>query len=89
MIRLLRDDGAIVYFNGREVARSNMPSGTVSNSTLATSTVNSPEEDFYYGYSVPAATLAEGSNVIAVEIHQASLTSSDASFDLELVGHKP
>ena len=26
LIRLLRDDGAVVYLNGREVFRSNMPS---------------------------------------------------------------
>src|SRR5687767_2448143 len=27
VVRLLRDDGAVVYLNGAEVARSNMPAG--------------------------------------------------------------
>jgi hypothetical protein len=29
-LRLLRDDGAVVYINGREVLRSNMPDGPVT-----------------------------------------------------------
>ena len=37
-LRLLRDDGAVVYVNGIEVARSNMPAGAVNASTLASST---------------------------------------------------
>jgi hypothetical protein len=35
VLRLRRDDGAVVYLNGVEVARSNMPSGTVAYRTLA------------------------------------------------------
>jgi hypothetical protein len=88
-IRLLRDDGAVVYFNGSEVVRSNMPGGTVTSSTFASAAVSAAEEDTFYTYVVPAATLAEGANVIAVEVHQSSLGSSDVSFDLELIGHKP
>src|SRR5687768_5175391 len=33
--RLVRDDGAVIYLNGIEVARSNMPTGTVTASTVA------------------------------------------------------
>lgn len=88
-VRLLRDDGALVYFNGREVARTNMPSGTVSSTTFASTAISGADEDTFYTYTVSAAMLAEGSNVIAVEVHQANSTSTDLSFDLELVGHKP
>src|SRR6185369_4723161 len=38
-LKLLRDDGAVVYVNGTEVYRSNMPGGTISYTTLAASTV--------------------------------------------------
>ncbi len=38
-LRLLRDDGAIVYLNGIEVARSNMPEGKVFFDTCAWSGV--------------------------------------------------
>src|SRR5439155_23953878 len=38
-LRLLRDDGAVVYLNGTEVYRNNMPSGTIAYTTLASTTV--------------------------------------------------
>jgi hypothetical protein len=88
-IKLLRDDGAIVYLNGSEVVRSNMPSGSITNTTFASTTVNDPEEDTFYTFVIPAASLREGSNTIAVEVHQSTSTSSDISFDLELTGHRP
>ena len=37
--RLLRNDGAVVYLNGVEVLRDNMPAGPVSYVTLATAPV--------------------------------------------------
>ena len=36
-LRLLRDDGAVVYLNGTEVVRSNMPTGTIAYTTRASS----------------------------------------------------
>ena len=35
----MRDDGAVVYLNGTEVFRSNMPTGTITYTTLASTTV--------------------------------------------------
>ncbi len=81
---ILRDDGAIVYINGSEVARSNMPSGSVSHNTLASSTVSSSDESTFFPFELSTNTLVNGSNVIAVEIHQRSTTSSDMGFDLTL-----
>ncbi len=84
-INLLRDDGAIVYLNGEEVVRSNMPIGTISNSTLASSAVSGNDEETYLVYNIDALNLIEGVNTIAVEVHQSSSNSSDLSFDLELI----
>ncbi len=84
-VRLLRDDGAVVYLNGIEVHRSNMPSGTVTSSTLASVAVGGADESTFYE-SIVAANLLPGVNVLAVEVHQSDATSSDLSFDLELVG---
>src|SRR5262249_12414866 len=39
--------------------------------------------------SGPASPLRSGTNLLAVEIHQANVTSSDISFDLELNGSQP
>ena len=40
----------------------------------------------YTVFEVDTALLAVGSNVLAAEIHQSSLDSSDLGFDLKLVG---
>lgn len=83
---LLRDDGAIVYLNGQEVVRSNMPAGPVDASTPAITYVGDQDELTYFQFALDTSLLLEGSNLLAVEIHQSSLTSSDLSFDLELKG---
>ena len=84
---LVRDDGAVVYLNGQEVARSNMPTTAIDYQTGAASTVGGGEEDTFHEYTVdPAGLLVEGENTLAVEVHQTSPTSSDMSFDLELTG---
>jgi hypothetical protein len=82
LLRLKRDDGAVVYLNGEEVHRVNMPSGQIDHETLA---VDAIDIDWDPEVTLPQ-TLREGANVLAVEIHQGSRDSSDISFDLELVG---
>lgn len=78
---LLRDDGAIVYLNGEELFRSNMPEGEVSFSTLASTTVAGSEEDQFFNFKVPVSLMA-GNNILAVEVHQATAGSSDLGFDI-------
>ena len=85
IVRLLRDDGAVVYINGDEVFRSNMPDGTIEYGTHATS--SSTSETNYFAKEFDAGSLRAGRNVIAVEVHQATVDSSDLSFDLELIGN--
>ena len=41
---LLRDDGAVIYVNGQEVARSNMPTGTIDYQTLAATAIGGDDE---------------------------------------------
>lgn len=83
-----RDDGIIVYVNGTERYRNNMPTGTVSYTTVA-SAAASDDGGTWQIATLPAGTFITGTNVIAVEIHQSSRTSSDLSFDLELKGSDP
>ena len=89
VVRLLRDDGGIVYLNGTEIFRSNMPQGPASFTDFAANIVNVPQESEYYSTNVPLALLVNGSNVVAVEIHQGNNTSSDVSFNLELLPNIP
>ncbi len=57
VLNLRADDGAIVYVNGAEVARWNMPSGPIDPATPASATVDSLEEiEFanFFGAGRPA-----------------------------------
>ena len=87
VLRLLRDDGAVVYLNGTEVFRTAMPAGTVNSTTLASYEVNGLEEGLYFAKYLSPSSLVTGQNVLAVEVHQNSASSSDLSFDLELQGN--
>lgn len=85
-MRVQRDDGVVIYLNGTEVYRSNMPTGTYTYTTLASSAVGGDEESISFASPVLANILSTGTNVLAVEVHQNAVTSSDLSFSLELVG---
>jgi len=82
---LLRDDGGIVYLNGTEIFRSNMTNAPVVYSTnWAVTAVGGADESTFFTTNVNPALLINGTNLLAVEIHQQSATSSDVSFDLRL-----
>jgi hypothetical protein len=83
-LELRRDDGAIVYLNGVEVFRDNMPPGPASYSTLASS-VAGDDGNVPVEAQLSSSALVSGANVIAVEVHQAAVTSSDLTFDLALL----
>ncbi len=74
------DDGAVIYVNGQELGRSNMPTGTVSNLMVSSSANNGITATF----NVPVSMLKEGANLIAVEVHQYLGTSTDVLFNLSL-----
>lgn len=78
---LLRDDGAVIYLNGQEVARSNLPAGQIAYDTPAG--VGAIEQTSYL-FTLSPTVLVTGRNMLAVEIHQNSPSSSDLSFDLSL-----
>lgn len=86
-LRLKRDDGARVYLNGQVIHIVNLPAGVpIMPDTLATRAVEGLEEDVFVPTAIPNALglLRQGQNLLAVEIHQDSPRSPDASFDLEL-----
>jgi uncharacterized repeat protein (TIGR01451 family) len=81
-----RDDGIVVYINGVERYRNNMPTGVVNNNTLAT--IAAPDDgDVEQLVTLSAGFFIAGTNTIAVEIHQNAQGSSDISFDMRLVGN--
>jgi hypothetical protein len=85
-LNVLRDDGVVVYLNGTEVARDNITSGTVAHNDLAPNNTEGAAESAYWtSNALPLASLVNGTNTIAVQVHNRSLTSSDLGFDLEIV----
>lgn len=83
--QVLRDDGVVVYLNGNELFRMNMPEGPIDYQTPASTTVASPDENTFFPTNVSAAWLVQGTNMLAVELHQVA-NSNDGSFDLRLYG---
>ncbi|HMJ88290.1 MAG TPA: Ig-like domain-containing protein, partial [Candidatus Acidoferrum sp.] len=84
--RVKRDDGVIIFLNGTEVFRNNMPAGAASATTLASAAIGGADENAFLSANISAGLLVAGTNVVAAEIHQSSRSSTDVSFDLELIG---
>ena len=81
-LRFTIDDGAVVYVNGKEAGRYNMPAGDTYYSTLATSYApNNPDTG---EMTIDASLLKKGTNTIAVEVHNNSTASSDILWDASL-----
>ena len=90
LLNVYRDDGIVVYVNGHEVYRNNMPAGTISYNTLAT--VAAPDDGLTIQsttLSVASSFLVNGVNTVAAEVHQNAGTSTDLTFDMQLYGTPP
>ncbi len=85
-LRAVVDDGAVVYLNGVEVHRVNMRTGAVAYTNLATAVVTASLGPIV---TLSTSNLVAGENVIAVEVHQNSLTSDDVVFGLQIEAQVP
>ena len=81
------DNGAIIYFNGEEVARINMPDDEIGFHTWASSNAGGVSAVVFENSDI--AKLHNGTNLCAVEMHQAADDSSDMKFDLRLIAPAP
>lgn len=77
------DDGIVLYLNGTEVSRVNMPTGTITNNSYSTvsprtsTAVANPVK-----ITLPGSALAAGVNVLSAEVHSGYRATPDASFEL-------
>jgi hypothetical protein len=83
-IRMKVDDGAVVYFNGVEVYRYNTRGKHHRYDVTAIVEVDEPDESGYIEFPVDISRIRAG-NVVAVAVHQSSVTDPDHSFDLEMI----
>jgi hypothetical protein len=72
LLRVICDDGAVVYLNGNEVARIGMPRGDITFSTLASRAIEGTAELVSNDIVIPAVLVNNGKNVIAVEVRVVS-----------------
>jgi hypothetical protein len=84
VINFCVDDGLVIYLNGREIGRENLPDGPLTPTTLAPRAIGPNDEGFYQRMPVPVDALRPGRNVLAVEVHQCSPKSHDIFLDLAL-----
>ena len=77
-LRSLVDDGAVVYLNGHEVTRVNMPAGEINHTTLALVGVSDPH---FTDIEIDGQYLVHGNNVLAIEVHQAPETVAYYRFE--------
>lgn len=81
-IGLRRDDGAVIYINGVEVVRDNMPAGAITYLTFSSGIVDGADEKRYFSHYIPKSAFQDGINRISVEIHNRDESSSDIGFDM-------
>ena len=76
------DDGFVVYVNGVEATRYNMPSGSITFNTFASTYAHDNPDS---GTSaLPTSLFKKGDNVIAVEVHNNAANSTDIYWSAEL-----
>jgi hypothetical protein len=82
-LRHVIDDGAVIYLNGMELTRYNMPEGAIHSETTASQGINNATVSA--PLSLPVDRLVAGRNRLHVEVHQNTPLSQDVLFGLELV----
>ena len=85
--RLARVDGAVVWLNGREAFRTNMPTGPITYTNLASQYTFVQETPYtFYPTNIAVSNLPAGTNLVAVEVHLFLANRTSLGLDLELIG---
>jgi hypothetical protein len=84
--RLSRAGGGVVRLNGQEMFRTNLPGGLITYTNLALAAMTGYTAHIFYPTNIAVTGLPTGTNLVAVEIHQSSVTNSTLGFDMELIG---
>lgn len=76
--RMRLDDCGVIYINGVEFSRPRLAAGTITNLTFGGGAPGAnTEADADELFAIPASSFRQGTNVIAVEVHQNQSGSSD------------
>lgn len=86
-VKVLKDDGVVLYLNGREIFRVDMPLGEIDHVTKSSRLISMDQEEYLHTAFITPEDIRQGENILSASVHQANKTSSDLSFDLQLIGH--
>jgi len=87
VLRLAQRGGSVVWLNGQELWRTNLPAGAIAYTNLAIPYSANIDSAYQFNpVNVNAAKLLPGTNVIAEELHLLAPGIGTAGFDLELIG---
>ena len=86
LLRVQVDDGFIAWINGHEVARFAAPDGDPKYNSLASVSATEPVQLQDYPVGVPETVLRPGENVVAIQVFNINLTSSDIVLNASLSG---
>jgi hypothetical protein len=85
--RLTRVDGAMVWLNGQEAFRTNMPIGPITFTNPASQRAIIYEQPYtFYPTNIAVSNLPAGTNLVAVEVHLYNASRTSLGFDMELIG---
>jgi hypothetical protein len=80
-LSLFADDAGVLYLNGEEILRYNLPSGPLSTTSYA---VGAGQESVFLEFTLPPSHLREGTNQLAFELHNSGDFSNDMGFAMSL-----
>ena len=88
-LKLQADDGAVAFLNGKELLRVNMkPKGAVAPLLPALSAKEPPADREWFTTNFLRPLVLTGTNIFAVEVHQAKTNGADMRFDFRFSGLK-
>ncbi len=84
-LKLNVDDGVVAYLNGTEIVRARVP-GEPGEPVPATADASGSRElSRVEEFTLPAEAFLVGENVLAVQVHNRRLTSTDAGLDATMI----
>jgi lysophospholipase L1-like esterase len=87
VLRLQQEHGSVVWLNGQELWRTNLPAGPIAYTNLALVKPANLDSPFLFNpVPVDASRLLPGTNVLAVELHLLATNGAAIGFDMELIG---
>lgn len=84
-LSVMADDGVVVYVNGTEVGRKNLPTGKITAASYANKAPNSTAAKELVTFTVPAKALKAGTNVVSASTHLNWRKTPTVGFDAKLV----